>query len=378
MNSTTSEKNENQKRDGNTKASMTEDVMEVKEIIERKPELQKKHKKETNKGNGSMAFVKSICVKVVSGLNELTKAIQREPKRMVWFTSAISVLLFVVVIILSVRLGGVTKELESVQAMSLGLRTELDAVKAEQSDRKVAEDVSMADSSTVTEGATLKESPLSVTVTPIPTVIPKPSATPTPEPKKYVVCVDAGHGDWDGGAVLQIDGVDQRIEKNDNLWMAKLFRDELVRLGVEVVMTREEDEYLGLTERAVIANNANADALISFHRNSFAGENEVSGVEFWLHNSKPAEACDLAEQMLASVMEVGGMVNRGVKFGSMSDLKENYEINRKANMTSMIIELGFVTSAADNAAYDMYGERYAEEMAKVVYQWLQAREKEMN
>ncbi len=351
------------KKQNNAKESLiTEDVMEIKEIIERIPEEHKKGKK-------GDSFVGKALVGVVSGLKKMTKAIQGEPKRIAWFTSAISVLLFVVVIILSVRLGGVKNELKSMQAMSFSLQTELDSVKAEMNDDRTTETLqTQLGEKEPAEGTPLFTTEPTVSVTPV--------VTPTPEHPKYVVCVDAGHGDWDGGAVLKIDGVERRIEKNDNLWMAKLFRDALEAYDVEVVMTRETDVYLGLAERAVIANDVNADALISFHRNSFDGENEVNGVEFWLHNSKPEGARVLAESMLAAIMEVGGMENRGVKYGSMSNVKENYEINRKANMTSMIIELGFVTSLADNAAYDTYGEAYAKEMAKAVYEWLQQQDKE--
>ena len=37
----------------------------------------------------------------------------------------------------------------------------------------------------------------------------------------------------------------------------------------------------------------------------------------------------------------------------------------------MIVELGFVTSITDNAAYDANGKAYAEGMAKVIYEWLE-------
>lgn len=321
--------------------------------------------KEEAMNSNNLETVKKAIKSVFSRLGGMRKAIQREPKRLLYLTSAIGVLLFVVVIILSIRLGGVKKELESVQAMSVSLQAELDFVKEEKETGKNTE--GKADG-TRDEVTSFKDSPVALA----PETTPMPEPTVTPVAPSYVVCVDAGHGDWDGGASLRIDGEDRRIEKNDNLWMAKLFRDALESYGVEVVMTRETDVFLKLTERADIANHANADAFISFHRNSFDGEGEVNGVEFWLHNSKPEGARVLAEAMLAAIMEVGGMENRGVKYGSMSDVNENYEINRKANMTSMIVEFGFITSLADNAAYDTYGEAYAKKMAKAVYDWLEA------
>ena len=37
----------------------------------------------------------------------------------------------------------------------------------------------------------------------------------------------------------------------------------------------------------------------------------------------------------------------------------------------MIVELGFISSAADNAVYDDNGKAYAENIAKAVYEWLE-------
>lgn len=344
---------------------LSDEIIEIKEIVERTPESVTKKKKVGVRDKKSGGGVSRGVTKLFVGLKILVKTVAekvcRNPRTPILILSSVGVALLVTVIVLSVRLGGVTKELKSVQAMSTSLQEELEAVKIEQK----TEEVPLYTQKVPTEAE-------EKVMTPKPTQVSVATPTPTPAVEKYIVCVDAGHGDWDGGAVLKVDGVERRIEKNDNLWMAKLFRDALEAYDVEVVMTRETDEYLGLTERAVIANNVNADALISFHRNSFDGENEVNGVEVWLHNSKPEGARVLAESMLAAIMEVGGMENRGVKYGSMSNVKENYEINRKANMTSMIIELGFVTSLADNAAYDTYGEAYAKEMAKAVYEWLEA------
>ena len=217
------------------------------------------------------------------------------------------------------------------------------------------------------EVSTLPKTTPSLTATPLPTA--------TPVVKKYVVCVDAGHGDWDGGAVFRDEsGRELRDEKNDNLRMSKWFRDALEVYGVEVVMTRETDVYLELKERTAVANNANADVLISFHRNSFYGEDDVRGAEVWIHSSRPQGANELANLILDAIMEVGGMPDRGVKYGSMTSTKEDFEINRSAKMTSMIVELGFISSAADNEVYDANGKAYAEKMAKAVYDWLEAQE----
>ncbi len=293
---------------------------------------------------------------VLSFVMHKWNSLQKETKKVLGIFGATALVLIIAVIVLGVRLSGVTKELKNVQAMSVSLQDELDVVKADM-EREATDSF-------------YREIP-EVTVSVVPTQTPMPVPTATPEPEKYIVCVDAGHGDWDGGAVLSENGVEKRIEKEDNLWMAALFRDALKTYGVEVVMTRETDVYLGLSERARIANAAGADVLISFHRNSFDGTADVNGVEFWIHNSRPVGAETLAQAMLDEIVAVGGLENRGVKYGTITSARDNYAINREANMTSMIVELGFITSEADNAAYDANGKAYAEGMAKAVYEWLE-------
>lgn len=293
---------------------------------------------------------------VLSFVMEKWNSLHRETKKVFGISLATGLVLLVAVIVLAVRLGNVTKELDSVQTMSTNLQQELDRVTNEME--------SALQKSPVTEAIKPTSVPTMVaTVTPMPTA--------TPEPDKYVVCIDAGHGDWDGGAVKTVNGVEVRVEKDDNLRMAMLLREALKAYDIEVVMTRDTDVYLGLSERAQIANAAGADVLISLHRNAYAGTAEVQGVEYWIHNSRPADAESLAQKISAEVVKVGGMVNRGVKYGTIASSKENYAINREANMASMIIELGFISSEADNAALDEYGEDYAKGMAKAVYEWLE-------
>lgn len=349
---------------------VVEDIVEIKEIVERKPETVEGRTRSDKWYAKVASCVKQMACKVSSSTAQAWEGAQKETRHWLTMLAAAGVLLLLAVILLSLRLHGISEELETAQAMSTSLQMELDSAKesVRQGELKLLE----------------METP-SAMVTPLPTSTPLPTATPTPTPTivvdKHIVCVDAGHGDWDGGATLKDEkNREVRIEKNDNLWMAQMFRDALEAYDVEVVMTRDEDVFLELSERTTIANSIEADVLISFHRNAYAtGDqflvSDASGAEIWIHNSKPAGANELAGRLLAAITEVGGMKNRGVKYGSMSGSSENYAINREANMTSMIIELGFVTSEDDNAAYDEYGQAYAEAMARVVYEWLEAQEK---
>lgn len=300
-------------------------------------------------------IVKYIFFSVV----QAWKNAKKETKHWLAAMSATGVLLLII-LFLAVRLHSVSKELETAQAMSTALQEELQTIK--ETTGQLAADQKNGTQDGAGNSKLTELSGKEPTKVPIPTIA----------EDKYIVCVDAGHGDYDGGAVLEQDGREVRIEKNDNLWLAKKFRDALEEYDIEVVMTREDDTFIGLTERPAIANAADADLLISLHRNSYAGNEPVQGVEIWLHNSRPAIATELATNLLAAIENVGVTQNRGVKYGTIGAANENYAINSRSEMTSMIIEFGFISSAADNQNYDEHGDAYAKEMAKVVYEWLQA------
>ncbi|MDB5701388.1 MAG: N-acetylmuramoyl-L-alanine amidase [Sphingomonadales bacterium] len=81
-----------------------------------------------------------------------------------------------------------------------------------------------------------------------------------------LVVIDAGHGGHDPGAISQTDSA---REKDITLAVARAIRDELVRGGrVRVALTREDDRFLVLQERAQIARGLKADLFISIHADS--------------------------------------------------------------------------------------------------------------
>lgn len=89
-----------------------------------------------------------------------------------------------------------------------------------------------------------------------------------------LVVIDAGHGGHDPGALAPTDGM---REKDITLAVAKAIRDELLRGGrVRVALTRDDDRFLILQERAEIARGLKADLFISVHADA-APMPEASG-----------------------------------------------------------------------------------------------------
>ncbi|MGE5563535.1 MAG: N-acetylmuramoyl-L-alanine amidase family protein [Bacillota bacterium] len=81
-----------------------------------------------------------------------------------------------------------------------------------------------------------------------------------------IVVIDAGHGGRDPGAT-SLSG--QVTEKDLTLALARELRDDLVSRGrVRVAMTRDDDRYLSLEERAAVARRLDAAMFISLHMDS--------------------------------------------------------------------------------------------------------------
>ena len=91
------------------------------------------------------------------------------------------------------------------------------------------------------------------------------------------VVLDPGHGGYDSGAT----GPSGLKEKDVTLDVAKRTSPILVRAGLEVVLTREDDRFVSLEERTARANQVGADLFVSIHCN--AAENHGRrGVETYV------------------------------------------------------------------------------------------------
>lgn len=195
----------------------------------------------------------------------------------------------------------------------------------------------------------------------------EPESSSQPQVKLKVV-VDAGHGGKDAGAINPND--ETHFEKDDVLKLALLVEQRLKEKGVEVIMTRDEDVFVTLDNRCIIANEAKADLFVSIHRNLYDGE--AQGVEIWVNN-KRIEADTLLGQNIMDGLDAAGISrNRGVNFGFIGNPHVNYQVNRETDMPSCLIELGFMQDETDNELFEKNYEKYATAIADGI--WKTAKE----
>lgn len=184
---------------------------------------------------------------------------------------------------------------------------------------------------------------------------------------KIVVCIDAGHGGDDVGAIL-----DKRYEKNDTLEIARLVKKYLKKQNIKVVMTRDKDKTVSLEERCNIANRKNADFFVSIHRNSSETGN---GIEIWCNSTKREDDTALANAIMEKLQNTEIQKNRGVKYGTIDGENSDYYVLKNTTMPSCLIELGFITNEKDNQLLDNYKKDYANAIAEGIVEIIESRKK---
>ncbi|WP_163867201.1 N-acetylmuramoyl-L-alanine amidase [Myxococcus eversor] len=94
------------------------------------------------------------------------------------------------------------------------------------------------------------------------------------------VVIDPGHGGHDAGAI----GKEGTREKDVALSISLKLADELRERGLEVVLTREDDRFIRLEDRAKFANTERGDLFISVHCNA-AASRKLRGIETYTLNT---------------------------------------------------------------------------------------------
>ncbi len=215
-------------------------------------------------------------------------------------------------------------------------------------------------------------------------------------PKMRIV-VDAGHGGWDLGTV----GRRGLLEKDLVLEIAQRLGKLLEsRLGMAVIFTRQDDNYVPLDERASIANQSQADLFVSVHAN-YSDLPSARGVETYYTNffsapgskevgskdvdtrpsasgAKPAVTASLSPADLHERIEQSRRLAASVQrslYGTLSvqnpglrdrGIKEaGFVVLTESAMPGILAEVSFVSSPTDEQKLRSDG--YREQIAEALY-----------
>lgn len=148
------------------------------------------------------------------------------------------------------------------------------------------------------------------------------------------IVLDAGHGGLDGGCSFG-----DLVEKDVSLAVTLALGEYLEAKGVQVVYTRREDDSLSLSERANLVNGEEPDFLFSIHCNSYEEDASIRGLEIHYQKGRQ-EGKTMAEQ-------IGGWLEENTSIEVRDAKENNLQILRETSVKAVLIELGFLTNAAD-------------------------------
>lgn len=213
--------------------------------------------------------------------------------------------------------------------------------------------------------------------------LPEPAVLAPRAPKTpgapMVVVIDPGHGGVDPGAER-----DGSTEKELMLQFGRELREVLLRSGgFEVVLTREGDEFVSLQQRIAIAHQAGADVFLSLHADALP-EGQAYGAAVYSLSAEASDAAtaglaerhnrtdilagvdlsDSDDQVTGILLELArqetkprnealartlvvSMTNAGGPMNSRALRHAGFSVLKAADIPSVLIELGFLSSARD-------------------------------
>lgn len=144
------------------------------------------------------------------------------------------------------------------------------------------------------------------------------------------IVIDAGHGGRDVGAI----SINETYEKTFTMKTTAELTHTLTTLGAHVMLTRNNDDYIRLASRPLLANISDADAFLSIHYNSFTDLTSVDGIDtYYYHNNDKGFANTLQNEIIHATNDH----DRGIHHGDFQVLRQNHQ-------PSLLVELGFISN----------------------------------
>jgi N-acetylmuramoyl-L-alanine amidase len=210
----------------------------------------------------------------------------------------------------------------------------------------------------------------------------RPGYGVAPRPAPKVIVLDAGHGGRDNGT-----SVNEKVYALDvSRRAAKLLEAQ----GYKVLLTRNEDVFIELKERALLANTSKADVFVSIHFNALPNNNRTSGVEvytfppalqhatgWWGSLAKEDRDLETTEEPVNRFDHWNAVLAQQIHRRFIVDLKTfdrgqklmHLGVLRGLNCPGLLVECGFLTS--DQEARKIATPEYRQKLAEAVAEGVQ-------
>lgn len=161
--------------------------------------------------------------------------------------------------------------------------------------------------------------------------------------EKVSIVLDAGHGGTDPGAIgYNADGSIGVKESVANLYITLRVAELLEDCGMDVHLTRSDDIFVDLYDRAKFANNLGAEYFVSIHNNASDADKTVEGTMV-MYMTSSVRGAKLAKTVLTAVIEETDQNNLGMRVG------DKLVVIRATAMPAVLVEGGFLTTPDEMA-----------------------------
>lgn len=156
--------------------------------------------------------------------------------------------------------------------------------------------------------------------------------------KQIHVVIDAGHGGTDFGAT-SITSTEKQIVEQISKKIKFLNKNE----NVTIHFTRNDDQFVSLSDRADFINKIKPNLVLSLHVNQ--SRNEVkSGMEFYVANESLVndQSIEIANELRTKFLQRNAVAPSEIK-------KAPFLILKKSVSPAVLIELGYLSNSSDRA-----------------------------
>lgn len=216
------------------------------------------------------------------------------------------------------------------------------------------------------------------------------------------IIIDPGHGGKDPGAI----GINGLREKDIVLKVATLVAKRIkLKIGSEVLLTRDRDIFVPLEERTAIANTKDGDLFISIHANSAPNkkahgvetyylsmastkeERQVAALENSTSNNKISDLQDILKMMQVSKIEESARLAKIIQENMINGLSKKYKnigdhgvkkapfvVLIGAQMPAILSEIAFMSNKTDakRLKSDAYLNDVANQITEGIIEYTQA------
>lgn len=181
-----------------------------------------------------------------------------------------------------------------------------------------------------------------------------------PEFKIRTIMIDPGHGGFDQGTLGVSRGV---MEKTYALDTALRLERYLKMAGYKTLLTRREDEYVSLEDRADQTNESSADLFVSIHYNSASPDRDPDDIETYCLTPAGAPSTGKSDTSISDFRSNSGnrrdIHNMLLAYCVQYTLKKNLDMNdrgvkrarfvviKESQKPAILVECGFLSNPAE-------------------------------